>query len=81
MGTGARTVATETKGWRKGCECLTEGQEPARAVILDPFGGSGTTGAVALDLGRDAVMIELNPEYIKIMERRCQVTYGLRLAG
>ena len=32
-------------------------------VILDPFGGSGTTGIVANQLHRKAIIIELNPDY------------------
>ena len=39
-------------------------------VVLDPFGGAGTTGLVADRLGRDATLIELNPEYVGIAERR-----------
>ena len=39
-------------------------------VILDPFFGSGTTGGVAQRLGRRWVGIELNPEYIKIANKR-----------
>lgn len=31
--------------------------------VIDPFGGSGTTGVVANQLGRHALLIELNPEY------------------
>ena len=31
--------------------------------VLDPFGGSGTTGIVANSLGRNAILIELNAEY------------------
>ena len=42
------------------------------AVIYDPFGGSGTTGVVALRAGRKFIMSELNPEYVKIAERRLQ---------
>jgi len=38
--------------------------------ILDPFGGAGTTGVVAKALGRDATLIELNPAYVTIAERR-----------
>jgi DNA modification methylase len=49
-------------------------------TILDPFAGSGTTGAVALELGRHAILIELNPAYIKLIEERCNVTLGLQLA-
>jgi DNA modification methylase len=38
--------------------------------VLDPFGGAGTTGLVADRLGRDAVLIELNPEYSTMAQRR-----------
>ena len=36
---------------------------PADGVVLDPFGGSGTTAGVAVAHGRDAIICELNPEY------------------
>jgi len=39
-------------------------------VILDPFGGSGTTAAVAIRERRDAILIELNPEYANLAEQR-----------
>lgn len=52
---------------------------PAGGTVLDPFGGSGTTGMVALELGRKAILIELNPEYVKLAEQRCNVTPGLQL--
>jgi DNA modification methylase len=38
--------------------------------VLDPFAGSGTTGDIAQHLNRDAILIELNPEYVKIIEKR-----------
>lgn len=43
---------------------------PENGVVLDPFFGSGTTGVVAKKLNRNYVGIELNPEYIKIAEKR-----------
>lgn len=49
-------------------------------TILDPFCGSGTTGMVAIELGRKFVGVELNPEYVKLAEQRCNVTPGLALA-
>jgi site-specific DNA-methyltransferase (cytosine-N4-specific) len=39
-------------------------------TVLDPFLGSGTTLAVAKQLNRNAIGIELNPEYIKLAEQR-----------
>lgn len=39
-------------------------------TILDPFGGAGTTGLAADRVGRNAILIELNPEYAAIAERR-----------
>jgi DNA modification methylase len=39
---------------------------PEGGTVLDPFGGSGTTALVAEKLGRDAILCELNPEYIEI---------------
>jgi DNA modification methylase len=49
-------------------------------VVLDPFGGSGTTGEVALALGRKVVLCELNPDYVKLIEQRCyNTTPGLAL--
>lgn len=49
--------------------CVLAGA-PVGGVVLDPFFGSGTTGAVAVRHGRQYVGIELNPEYIKLAEQR-----------
>jgi DNA modification methylase len=43
---------------------------PAGGVVLDPFGGSGTTGEVAASNGRDSILIELNPAYVKLAADR-----------
>jgi modification methylase len=39
-------------------------------LILDPFFGSGTTGAVAKKLGRDYIGIDSDPNYVKLANRR-----------
>ena len=39
-------------------------------IVLDPFIGSGTTGIVARKFGRKYVGVELNPDYLKMAERR-----------
>jgi len=69
----------KTKGWIATCDCESN-VAPRPCVVLDPFGGSGTTGMVALELGRHVVLIELNPEYARLIETRCAVTPGLQLA-
>jgi DNA modification methylase len=43
---------------------------PAGGVVLDPFGGSGTVGRVAEDLGRKWLLFDLNSEYAKIADRK-----------
>jgi site-specific DNA-methyltransferase (adenine-specific) len=43
---------------------------PEQGVVLDPFMGSGTTAIVALQLNRNFIGIELNPEYIEMAYRR-----------
>jgi DNA modification methylase len=43
---------------------------PKGGTVLDPFGGAGTTGLVADRLQRNAVLIELNPEYAAMAQRR-----------
>ena len=60
-------VTTETAGWKPSCTCAAD---TAPCTVLDPFSGAGTTGLVALRLGRSYIGIELNPEYIAMSERR-----------
>jgi DNA modification methylase len=43
---------------------------PSGGTVLDPFGGAGTTGLVADKLGRDAVLVELNPAYADLARDR-----------
>lgn len=43
---------------------------PDSGTVLDPFGGAGTTGLVADRLKRNAILIELNPDYAAMAERR-----------
>lgn len=49
--------------------CVLAGS-PVGGTILDPFGGSGTTGIVAMKHGRSAILIELSEKYIEIAEAR-----------
>jgi DNA modification methylase len=49
--------------------CILAGTKQGDTV-LDPFGGSGTTGAVALEYGRNAILIDLNPANEALMRGR-----------
>jgi DNA modification methylase len=51
----------------KGCKC--DGSTRP-GLVLDPFFGTGTVGAVAQRLGRDWIGIELNPDYAQLSWRR-----------
>jgi DNA modification methylase len=56
------------------CDCNADFKP---GVVFDPFGGSGTTGIVAKSLNRKSIIIELNPEYIKIAKKRIEKELGL----
>ena len=49
--------------------CLLAGC-PQDGIVLDPFLGSGTTAAVAKQMGRHYIGIELNPDYCALAEQR-----------
>lgn len=48
-------------------------------LVIDPLAGSGTTGKEALELGRRALLIEINLDYIQVIKDSCHVTPGLPL--
>ena len=66
-------TTTRTIGWEPGCKC---GVDRIPCTVLDPFGGSGTVGQVAKELGRDFILCELNKEYVSLIEKRVNVTSG-----
>ena len=50
---------------------------PEGGTVLDPFGGSGTTAQVASNLNRNAILCELNPDYVDIAEKRLNENLGM----
>ena len=55
---------------------------PEGGMILDPFGGAGTVGLVALRHRRSATLIELNPTYCELISNRCDaVQQNMPLSG
>jgi site-specific DNA-methyltransferase (adenine-specific) len=62
---------------------VTTGWEPdlpaiRRGIVFDPFCGTGTTGEVALKLGRHFIGVELYDNYAQIAEERCRKAHALR---
>jgi len=73
-------TSTTTVDWRPTCEhiripssekafdgCIPD---PVPQTVLDPFGGAGTTALVADRLGRNAIVCELNPDYVEMTRQR-----------
>jgi len=58
-----------TTGW---CEC--ECKSWMRGIVLDPFAGSGTTGEIALKMGRRFIGIDLYRTYLDMARTRCLET-------
>lgn len=57
-------------GFSPSCTCPEH--EPVRQTVLDPFSGSGTTGAVAMRLNRDYLGCDLNGEYLELAVARLE---------
>jgi len=49
---------------------------PEGGTVLDPFAGSGTTLAVAAEIGRNGIGCELNPQYIELANQRIRESRG-----
>lgn len=82
LGRNRRTVWTVATAPYKGAHfatfppklvepCILAGT-PIGGIVLDPFAGSGTVGKVALDHGRRAILMELNPDYCELIVERCK---------
>lgn len=66
-------------GWSPTCDCLAP--EPVPCVVLDPFGGTGTTALAARRLGCHAILVELNPESVGLAQARLGSDCGLPHRG
>jgi site-specific DNA-methyltransferase (adenine-specific) len=53
-------------------KCIIFSGIEKEALVLDPFGGSGTTAIAALELGMRFIVIEKEPKYCEIANRRVQ---------
>jgi site-specific DNA-methyltransferase (adenine-specific) len=51
------------------------------ATVLDFFAGSGTTGAACLELGRRFILVDSNPEAMRVMNERFAAAPGIEWFG
>lgn len=78
------TIAPETSGGEHYAAmpralvrpCVLAGST-AGGHVIDPFGGSGTVGLVAQELGRDATLVDLNPKYVAMARGRIDAAMPL----
>lgn len=78
IGTNHRSRPVAFQGWQKFKEAFAPelisravaecGRSPRR--VLDPFGGSGTTGLASQFLGLDSVLVEVNPYLADLIEAK-----------
>lgn len=66
-GTMVEPPTAKTIGWLLTCECEAD---VVPCTVLDPFSGAGTTALVADRLQRNAIGVEINPDYVAMSQRR-----------
>jgi len=64
---GWKPATITDNGYGPTCRC---GAGTTRGIVLDPFFGAGTTGLVAMRLGREFIGIELNEKYCEMARKR-----------
>jgi DNA modification methylase len=74
--TGEHASGRRTVGWAPSCVC--DAGEARPCTVLDPFAGTGTTGRVALELGRSAALVDLSYPYLRSFARHR--TSGVQMA-
>ena len=52
------------------CDCPEPNADTRPAIVLDPFGGTGTTAAVAKAMGRCGISVDLSSDYLRLAEWR-----------
>lgn len=63
-------TAVSSLGFVPDCNCQRVVTTPIPCTILDPFAGAGTTNAVAAQLGRHSIGIEIHPQSAKLARER-----------
>lgn len=70
---GPRYFMRDTGQWQATCKCASRFTDPipvVPAIVLDICGGSGTTGEVALEHRRHAILIEVGSHNVELINKR-----------
>lgn len=70
--TGWAHTKRATDQWQPNCKCPNN-TGGGKSIVLDPFMGSGTVAMVALQHNRNYLGVELNPDYIKLAQKRIAI--------
>lgn len=79
-GNNLETFSAKGRGYNEreitgyACDCPTPDAPTRPSVVLDPFGGTGTTAAVAQALGRTGISVDLSHDYCRVARWRAQDT-------
>jgi DNA modification methylase len=57
-------------GWAPGCKCRGQRGITKPCLILDPFGGAGSTALAARELKQDCVLMDISEDYVEMMVER-----------
>ncbi len=60
-------------------ERMIKASSPKKGIILDPFGGSGTTIEASIKNDRFCIMFEINPDYCEIIKKRIETPKTMSL--
>lgn len=71
---GVFAVERERAITGEACSCPDTTAPTRPAVVLDPFGGTGTTASVAKALGRVGISVDLSADYLRLADWRCNGT-------
>ena len=58
-----------------------QASSPPGGLVADFFAGSGTTGAACIELGRRFLLVDDNPEAVRVMTERFAGTPDVQYVG
>ena len=70
-----KRMGSKTYRWAPTCDC--DYKEPKPCMVMDPFGGVGSTAIAALRLGRDCTLVDIGDKFVPLAKSRMQEEFGM----